>query len=62
MKTLLTITALLLLTGAGCVTQGDKNKTTPPESELIYCTQDAMQCPDGNYVGRTGPNCQFVCP
>ncbi|MCB9810761.1 MAG: Gmad2 immunoglobulin-like domain-containing protein [Candidatus Nomurabacteria bacterium] len=21
-----------------------------------------MQCPDGTYVGRTGPNCEFVCP
>ncbi|OGY99995.1 MAG: hypothetical protein A2945_00610 [Candidatus Liptonbacteria bacterium RIFCSPLOWO2_01_FULL_52_25] len=27
------------------------------------CTQDAMQCPDGSYVGRTGPNCEFAeCP
>ena len=28
----------------------------------VACTQEAMQCPDGSYVGRTGPNCQFVCP
>ncbi len=21
-----------------------------------------MQCPDGSYVGRTGPDCEFVCP
>jgi hypothetical protein len=26
------------------------------------CTMDAMQCPDGSWVGRSGPNCQFVCP
>jgi len=26
------------------------------------CTADAMLCPNGQYVGRTGPNCQFVCP
>ena len=26
------------------------------------CTADAMQCPDGSYVGRTGPNCEFKCP
>ncbi|MBI2610691.1 peptidoglycan-binding protein [Candidatus Kaiserbacteria bacterium] len=26
------------------------------------CTADAMQCPDGSYVGRTGPSCEFVCP
>src|SRR6267154_6145338 len=29
----------------------------------VACTADAMQCPDGSYVGRTGPNCQFAaCP
>ena len=33
--------------------------TTTPEA---FCTADAMQCPDGSYVGRTGPNCEFVCP
>ena len=28
----------------------------------IACTADAKLCPDGSYVGRTGPNCEFVCP
>ena len=32
------------------------------ESELAACTMDAMMCPDGTAVGRTGPNCEFVCP
>lgn len=36
--------------------------TTPTEEEGVICTMDAMQCPDGSWVGRTGPNCQFVCP
>ena len=26
------------------------------------CTQDAYICPNGQSVGRTGSNCQFVCP
>jgi len=27
------------------------------------CTQEAKLCPDGSYVGRTGPNCAFApCP
>lgn len=27
------------------------------------CTADAKLCPDGSYVGRTGPSCQFAaCP
>jgi hypothetical protein len=30
--------------------------------EMVACTMDAMQCPDGSYIGRTGPNCEFVCP
>jgi hypothetical protein len=33
-----------------------------PEEETTMCTMDAMECPDGSYVGRTGPNCEFVCP
>ncbi|HEY4512024.1 MAG TPA: hypothetical protein VJH55_04270 [Candidatus Paceibacterota bacterium] len=32
------------------------------ENEQVACTMDAMQCPDGSYVGRTGPRCQFICP
>lgn len=27
----------------------------------IACTMDAKMCPDGTYVGRSGPNCEFVC-
>ncbi|MBI4708749.1 MAG: hypothetical protein HY764_00915 [Candidatus Portnoybacteria bacterium] len=27
------------------------------------CTMEAKLCPDGSYVGRTGPNCEFtLCP
>jgi hypothetical protein len=27
------------------------------------CTEEAKMCPDGSYVGRTGPNCEFsACP
>ena len=31
--------------------------------EPIYCTQDVMKCPDGSYVGREPPDCNFKkCP
>ncbi len=31
----------------------------PPQA----CTMEAKQCPDGSYVGRSGPNCEFApCP
>lgn len=27
------------------------------------CTMEAKICPDGSFVGRTGPNCEFApCP
>ncbi|MEK7463913.1 MAG: hypothetical protein AAB610_02195 [Patescibacteria group bacterium] len=32
------------------------------ETETVICTMDAMMCPDGSYVGRTGLKCEFVCP
>ena len=32
-------------------------------SGQVACTEEAKQCPDGSYVGRTGPNCAFAdCP
>lgn len=27
----------------------------------VICAQDTHQCADGNWVGRSGSNCQFVC-
>lgn len=43
-------------TGAEFLYEGEC-KTQP-----VACTADAKQCPDGSWVGRTGPNCEFVCP
>lgn len=40
--------------------------TTPPASpvlpglEPVFCTQDAKMCPDGSYVSRTAPLCEFA--
>lgn len=34
-----------------------------PRLNKTACTQEAKLCPDGSYVGREGPNCEFVlCP
>lgn len=31
--------------------------------DAVMCTMDARQCPDGSYVSRQGPNCEFApCP
>ncbi|MBI4098058.1 MAG: hypothetical protein HY426_03385 [Candidatus Levybacteria bacterium] len=35
---------------------------TPNNNQGVACTQDAKLCPDGTWVGRTAPNCEFVCP
>lgn len=48
-------------------TEKDVNKTASEnsgqnagdESKVVFCTQDARQCPDGTFVGRVGPNCEF---
>ncbi len=32
-------------------------------NEEVACTMEAKLCPDGSYVGRTGPECEFAaCP
>lgn len=36
---------------------------TLPEEEMVFCTMDAKMCPDGSYVGRVAPDCEFApCP
>ena len=33
------------------------------ESGEVFCTMDAMECPDGSFVGRIPPSCNFApCP
>lgn len=35
----------------------------PSGTEPVFCTMDAKVCPDGSFVGRVGPNCEFApCP
>lgn len=56
-KTFLAFTTLLLLTA--CQPKNDE----PTPSKPVACTDEAKVCPDGSYVGRTGPNCEFsACP
>lgn len=34
-----------------------------PKTDLVACSMEALQCSDGSYVSRTGPNCAFApCP
>ena len=45
--------------------QGPASSTPPqiPGNPPVACTQDARMCPDGSYVSRRGPRCEFAaCP
>ncbi len=38
-------------------------KNTITDNNPVACTMEAKQCPDGSYVGRSGPKCAFAeCP
>lgn len=53
------IIVIALVVGGGAIYYAKKSQHEP----IIACTQEAKQCPDGSYVGRTGPNCEFAaCP
>lgn len=47
-------------------TKGVTVNPVPPEDsdqDSTVCTMEAKQCPDGSWVGRTKPNCEFApCP
>lgn len=61
MKNAILISTFLLV----ACSQATPNKpveATPTTDNQIMCTQDAKQCADGSWVGRSGPNCEFVCP
>ncbi len=62
MKSQYSIPALAVLIVLGVGTYGYLSGGSQRFEEAVFCTADALQCPDGSYVGRTGPNCEFVCP
>lgn len=57
--------SILILAGAACTTNTntDVRVETPKEDEVVFCTMDAKECPDGSYVSRVAPSCEFApCP
>lgn len=39
------------------------NEYENPKDQDIVCTMEVKMCPDGSYVGRQGPDCEFAkCP
>lgn len=59
MKTALIVILVLLVLGGAIYAFTDRDGA----DEAVVCTMDAKLCPDGSYVGRTGPKCEFaLCP
>jgi putative lipoprotein len=51
---------LMLLEGTGTMVFAQKPSEISIEEEAVFCTQDAMECPDGSFVGRVAPGCAFA--
>jgi hypothetical protein len=52
---------LLVVIGLGIIAADAVDLFRTKDS--VMCTMEARQCPDGSYVGRTGPKCEFsACP
>ena len=63
MKTVLAIAGAVLLFGIVAGVVFWERLPFNADDEGVYCTQEAKLCPDGSYVGRTGPRCEFAeCP
>jgi len=58
----LMVASFLILIGYAIYGSQLRNMPLQPGPGAI-CTMEAKQCPDGSYVGRQGPNCEFAaCP
>ncbi len=56
---------ILIVVAVSAIAIFAATKPAPPSTspEPVACTEEAKLCPDGSYVGRTGPQCQFsACP
>lgn len=64
-KYILPIIIGVLALGGIAVIAASKTSTpqAPQDNEPVVCTMDAKLCPDGSYVGRVAPSCEFAaCP
>ena len=57
------ILVVLIAASAYFMRDSDTVENIDNNGETVVCTMDAKMCPDGSYVGRVAPNCQFAaCP
>lgn len=51
---------IFVAVGGGAYFFGKSQTIKPQPSAPVACTEEALVCPDGSAVGRTGPNCEFA--
>ena len=58
------IVGAVVIFGTGKQTEAPLSEMPPSEdNNQVVCTMEAKLCPDGSYVGRSGPMCEFAaCP
>ena len=62
MKTTIFIATIVFLSlSTGCKHAG-AIPSDPKLPEKAKCAYDIKRCDDGNFVGRSGTSCEFVCP
>ena len=70
-NTYIAVLILIVLIVGAVLIFGAGKKAEAPLSEMplskdnnqVVCTMEAKLCPDGSYVGRSGPKCEFAaCP
>ncbi len=61
-KAIYILIAIAVLAGLAQLLIPKKEVSVVEEGGAVACTMDAMMCADGSFVGRSGPNCEFVCP
>jgi hypothetical protein len=60
-KKLLIVSIAVLIFGIGLIVYGYFSGRE--NNEQVFCTTDALLCPNGSYVGRGGSKCEFAkCP
>jgi hypothetical protein len=53
----------LLFVASSFVVHGQTLLRERDSEETVFCTMDAKMCPDGSFVGRVAPECEFaLCP
>lgn len=58
LKTVLSVVGILLVAGAAYMAWKASDR-----ANQVACTMEALMCPDGSFVGRSGPKCEFAaCP